>query len=380
MSMLRGLRPPSWTVVAITLSIAAVVYVATMGPEMISRSVYEGLYLGADPHDAVAAARRELERERADIADRLQRADLYEEFVPRTISDFRDGAPLSISWPEGLADPRPARARELLEHDMLRRRTGREIAIGLHAFVGRGSRRVSLLGEHDGTPFCVSLEGIPEGGLERAIFPSTRRVSADTRHSLLGGCTFVHLYGLPGPHVLELLRHRGVPLYQYSSDVDYSRIDPFSLTGLLLGPGYHSEMLAQRACLAGDLDVCAREFDVDEEAAGYPAVIEQERWRNRLVLGDRNLDLFGLMEGEFGSEAFQEFWTSTEPVPVAFESAFGTSAATWVQSMAARSARISGTVLRGGPLPNGTAFATTFGLAIASILLGALVAGRRKAG
>lgn len=40
--------------------------------------------------------------------------------------------------------------------------------------------------------------------------------------------------------------------------------------------------------------------------------------------------LFADLEREFGTEAFARFWTSDAAVPLAFESAFGIDAGTWM--------------------------------------------------
>lgn len=379
---LRGLKAPSWTVVAVTLLIAATAFIGTMGPDMISRGRFERLYLGADAHDAVKAARRSLESERADIVETLRIQEWQNTYVPRTIADMQSGIELSLSWPEGLAYPQDAYARELMGHATLRRLVGEPIAIGKHAYLGGNTNPIALMGERDGVTYCLTVEGIPESGLERATFPIGGNIESIRRPRMLGGCTFVHRYGLPGRQVLELLKQRGGAVAPWGLGVTTinNRFDPLSLGGMFLDSWYYGgAVLARRACMHGDLEICGSEFvlrdAVDTSAPAYPATVDHYVRRSG-VLTEITDDLFSALEEEFGDAAFMKFWTSDDPVIEAFESAFGVPSDIWVQQRVRAAER----PVTPGPLPGAHAAGTTFGFSVVSILLATLFTRRRKIG
>lgn len=141
--------------------------------------------------------------------------------------------------------------------------------------------------------------------------------------------------------------------------------------------------VAVQACLAGRLEACAR-------AVSDPDLITPTSGDRAWLLANSpatGLDggfagpPFGWLddglvyewEAEFGTDAFARFWTSSEPIPEAFEAAFGVPLGAWVYEWAGR----HGDVYRAGPsLPWGSVGWSL--LALTALAGAATVAGMRR--
>lgn len=206
------------------------------------------------------------------------------------------------------------------------------------------NRPITFVGERDGTFYCIQAE------------PYTERTS----HTLLGywtgaaACSLYAEYGAPGPHVKAWLEASSlgfarIPVSDFADEVMRSALeerelferDPFERE--LFGPGlplFADENLSVRACLAGRPVACERAVTDPELIA---PLFEEERW---LLDNTPAVDLgmgaagppFGYLddallfelEDRYGPDAFRSFWTSTEPLPAAFEAGFGLPLGEWV--------------------------------------------------
>ncbi len=338
-------------------------------------------------------------REGSDIATRLFMDEFVRTVAPAVVAEHAAGRGPSMSWPEQM-DPGAA-GRDSIESALrqvdLRRQTSRGIAVGLHV-VEYGARfqpslrGSALLGEHDGVPYCVAIDHVPdlearvaEFG-DRAIplngFLSAARrrhaqpdAAADLAHplrsDLLDGCTFPHRFGMPGHHVRAWIAGRGVGRVEallrspsLASMKELRFADGVELDVLLRG-GYDFGSRLLRACRSGNRAECQRLILPDGAAPGSG----RSDTGISVVTGFHDV-LLGHLESRFGPEAFEAFWASDEPIDVAFRTAFGVHPADFVQAHATR----VGGELRAGPLPGWA----TLGAALL-LMVGALAIGTRSA-
>jgi hypothetical protein len=353
------------------------------------------------PDRPIREARTAAALEGHELSNRLFMDDFVRELAPAVVADHRAGRTPSMGWPAEMGDGPAIRDSivSVLDQFDLTRLTTRDIAIGLHvveygtpSFSASGDR--ALVGTHDGVPYCVvvgsvsDLDARIEQFGDRAI-PRNRFLSAarrrlavpetaldlthELRDDLLAGCTQVHRFGMPGAHVRAWLGRRvtgtlhGVLVRSAHSSqgrpMDARDLD----VGTILNGGYFraSGSGVLRACRAGDLSECGRLF-----MAGLETPTAPTRGPHVSTLSPHGGVLLGYLENEFGPEAFEDFWSSDEPVEVAFRNAFGIPPADWVQGHA-----INGYgVLRAGPRPG----VATLGTALL-LILGALAVGTRSA-
>jgi hypothetical protein len=160
-------------------------------------------------------------------------------------------------------------------------------------------------------------------------------------------CTLYAQYGLPGTHVQEWMKASALGFARVSEPefadvVASSAPEPLIPRGLfgLSRPLMWDENAAVHACLAGRAEACERAVtepallasgfrDTEWVLANSPAVDLGLRGRGP-PFGYLDDALLFELEARFGQEAFQRFWTSGEPVPAAFEGAFGEPLGPWV--------------------------------------------------
>lgn len=341
------------------------------------------------------------------VSDRLFMDDFVRELAPAVVADHRAGRTPSMGWPEQMDGGPAARDSVLLAlaQSDLTRLTDRDIALGLHVVEHDGWRASStgsrsLMGTHEGTPYCVVVYGvsnldarIAEHG-QRAV-PINRFLSAARRRNaepeaardvtnplrwdLLAGCTAVHRFGVPGEQVRRWVDEGSAGTLSSflirssrGATVEERRRDELHV-GTILNGGYFrgGGGGVVRACRAGDLVECRRLFVPDHTAATTP-----ENRSGVAELGVGNRFLLGHLEREFGPEAFEAFWSSQEPVDIAFREAFGIRPAEWVHGHATR---VDG-VLRSGPTPGLATVATALLLILGGLAIGTRAALRRVVG
>jgi len=204
--------------------------------------------------------------------------------------------------------------------------------------IGVRTRRVTFVGEHDGTPYCIhAVPYLTEPGA-RALL----------RHIVdLDACRLYAKYGAPGERIQEWLDASSLGFARVAVPTfaaDYARLQPaprgtMRLFGLSR-PLYADQNLAVQACLAGRPAAC-------ERAVTDPQLISPQFGDEAWVVANSPASSFGggashppfgylddgllyELEARFGAEAFARFWTSTESVPEAFEAAFGEPLGEWV--------------------------------------------------
>jgi hypothetical protein len=171
-----------------------------------------------------------------------------------------------------------------------------------------------------GVPYCAVV--IPFFRSE-ALF-NTRSAS------LLGPCNVWARHGAAGRHIRQWMHDtRG----QFAIDENSRVIAEYEET--LFARQFGSQFrgtFESRRCRAGDRAACERAVIKADTSGGMPAGIAMtaDRWyMPRVAPGDAGL--LADLETQFGSERFQRFWKSPEPVEKAFEAAFGVALGQWVQ-------------------------------------------------
>lgn len=378
--LIDRLGTPSWAFLATALAAMAFALVAMTEVAVAFR-------VGDDDRfEPLFEVRRDLERRQAEIETQLRHADWLETLVPATVEDRRRGIELSISHPEGLGRSRADEARDAVRDPDLRRRVDEEIAIGLHAVVGSAGIDELVFGEHDGTPYCIRVQGIPERRLEASSFPHgpTRQMPK----TLLGGCTWVHRYGLPGPYLRGALAAFALPNrpwgYGYGGPpVDLTVLGRVAELDAMFDDTYAFSpgLMRQRACALGSRATCASEFEpfrIDLALDGV-AFTDHASTPGSLLSGTsrgiRGPDLFTALEADFGTERFERFWTSPDRFDVAFAAAFGKVPEAWLAERFGAAAGAG--AVRPGPLPRRGTIPTGLALSIVSILGAGLISRRR---
>ncbi len=240
-----------------------------------------------------------------------------------------------------------------------------------------GSRRQTYVGVREGSSYCLQVEPLPPGSAE-----FYRVDNADLRSPLgtdLGACRLYAKYGRPGPEVNAWLETGGLGLAY-----DASVTPP---TNTLLGPKAtlplsfgrnrpYSEHVVVARCLAEDRTAC-RQAVLDPQvlaarssadrgdpawlAANTPISHVADPHGAMTSFRQRSASMLADVEAEFGSEAFARFWRSSEPVPEAFQEAFGVELGDWVLGWADREIGR----FRAGPAPR----AATVGWSLLTLML-----------
>lgn len=149
------------------------------------------------------------------------------------------------------------------------------------------------------------------------------------RGNLLGPCRVWARHGAAGPHIAEWMVVTGGA---FARD-EWSGFD-FEYEGATYARRFGSEFwgsFESRRCRAGDDAACEHAVvGVDSSARMAPrfSMSGTGHFMPRIAPGEGGL--LADMEKEFGSERFQRFWKSPEPVEQAFEAAFGVSLGQWV--------------------------------------------------
>lgn len=240
---------------------------------------------------------------------------------------------------------------------------------------------------------CLSLvrirANLPAAEAKRELSAIASRL-ADRR--MLGPCAFFGSFGRPGPHVAEWLSRNSwsytlvagwssrstkwqpPPWYGFSEGTS----DGWPLRFYMHADGYRCATGDERACESA---VLAPETAFRRNALPrtwgtriVSTTQNENEWYYRLHLGPRQASFLADLVNEVGVDRFRRFWTSSQPVPQAFEAATGRSLAAvtreWMDSQYGDYAR------RGAAVPPLSA-----GLALLFIGGGAataIVAARRR--
>lgn len=206
-----------------------------------------------------------------------------------------------------------------------------------------GSRRQTYVGVRDGSAYCLQVQPVPNYmyGLDNAELRSPAGTG-------LGACEPYAKYGMPGREVNEWLEAGALALaLDGSMDRSDDRLlgrqathaQPFGLNRPF------GENVVVARCLAEDRAACVRavtdpeilatgstEFRGDPTwlAANSPISHVEDSYGALTSFRQKSAFLLGDLEAEFGPDAFARFWTSDEPVPAAFATAFGVELGDWV--------------------------------------------------
>jgi hypothetical protein len=190
------------------------------------------------------------------------------------------------------------------------------------------------------------------------------------RQQILGACRYYAAFGLPGTAINRWMRQAGV-WFGYGGSWTRS-------PGPVEIPQWFDDrrqffgtrsaallFLSNRGiqCLTGDEATCDSivvQTLPPERLLRGGAAVSPNRYLGPSSswggwgLGGREEELLASMVRSLGRDRFQAFWTSQEPVPVAFEKATGTPLGAWVSSWAAE---------QYGPVQHGprTSFLSVFG-------------------
>ena len=198
---------------------------------------------------------------------------------------------------------------------------------------------ITFVGARDGTPYCI--RAIPHSG--RATGALLGLVGD------VGACRLYAAYGVPGTQIQAWLEASALGFARIHSPTwaaDFARrrepprpegtLRPFGLSR----PRLAYESIVVQACLAGRVMAC-------ERATTDPELISPT-WGDRAwLVANTPATGFGMQqahppfgylddgllyewEAAFGPDAFARFWTSSAPVPEAFEAAFGVPLGAWV--------------------------------------------------
>ena len=200
--------------------------------------------------------------------------------------------------------------------------------------------RATFAGTHDGTAYCLR------------VTPDADVFDADLRRlaqSGLRACRLYAKYGMPGPQIQRWIRagNAGFATRSYPGEAErednrYGQYRLFPIEAPVFGMNrylYGVPALNTVRCVARRADACAEAFTNHgaDRAARSPAAADDLAtaadeelldFRSGFVYEDQYL--LADLEREFGEDAFARFWRSQEPVPDAFEAAFGTGVGEWV--------------------------------------------------
>ncbi len=176
----------------------------------------------------------------------------------------------------------------------------------------------------------------------------------------VGPCWFQSRFGAPGPKVRAWLDAR---LWDVAASVPPNYQPLISLPDAVEAPGWQYRLLGQmRGSFYGEsmmLEACV--FDRPQlcEAVFLEAPAEASNWLPSGVVGNewvmrRGIEgqfdlpsmavqgLLAMMLEDLGAARFAEFWTSTRPVPEAFQAVAGMSLGAWFQGQLRRQIRDAG--------------------------------------
>jgi hypothetical protein len=281
-------------------------------------------------------------------------------------------------------------------------------AVDLGIFVvrsesGTASRPVPLLlsgnavewyaGEAEGRPFCIVTR------LQNSIDARLVRGRSWTPYGaggVLGPCGFYARYGMPGAGIHRWMRSAGASLAQSRREATMDGEIPVSFPTeeapfFRMRSSYEGGGARVEACLKRPPAPCgllmtespARpgdEIDAIEPRLverGIP-LLESDQLRVATSWGDVLTSMMlDDLERAFGAPAFGEFWRSSQPMPVAFQDAFGASVEEWTHEWA-RSLQGADANLKVAPAVPETLLMVLYTLVGLALAVG--VAARRRVG
>lgn len=241
----------------------------------------------------------------------------------------------------------------------------------------------------------------PFSGDARAIARRYVTLLAEpAKERLLGPCAYYERFGSPGPSVAAWLRAREwSPALRSTWDraarrwtwgwepLEMSTLERESIRAAAIR---NSITPTGVACLAGDAGACERAFLVAPNAtenrltlwsagivsSGDDLGFQSYPWwdERESDLGPRSWTLLSEMVRTLGPERFQRFWSSSQPIAEAFESASGQDIGVWTREWAQR---MYGKQLR-GPHLAGMSAASGVAFIVLAVAFAAVTARRRQ--
>jgi hypothetical protein len=198
---------------------------------------------------------------------------------------------------------------------------------------------------------CVVV--VPLGNGFNAHQNSRLLYTEDARRQILGPCAYYATFGMPGPAIRAWLRERGALLAlggswtqttaSLTESVDYNyylSTDPYYPSP---PPAFFQYSPRGVTCLMGDASTCESTVLDRNIETGFMSVGSAVRPGYRLgPISRRTGTEFGGLETELladmvralGRARFEQFWTSSAPVPQAFQQASGMRLGEWVSAWA----------------------------------------------
>jgi hypothetical protein len=215
----------------------------------------------------------------------------------------------------------------------------------------------------------------------------------DAQLQILGPCRYYATFGMPGASIREWLRQRGALLALGGS---WSHPPGAAPADFVYGPYYgtkseffpepswHYYYFAPRAvnCLAGDVRECESAVLKKTPGASPVAVGSAVRLgyslgpvgiRSSAEFAGRETELLADFLRSIGRDRFQRFWSSSDPVPVAFQQASGMPVGEWMMTW------VSDGVPQTPHGPTARAASVVAGMVVAGLCLFlALIGARRR--
>jgi hypothetical protein len=209
------------------------------------------------------------------------------------------------------------------------------------------------------------------------------------RERLLGPCAFYHAFGRPGPAVERWLVKSGWMLAQmgtWRGDVRkwggtrWIENDDYSLREVIGERGYRCATGSDSLCIDAVLDPRIASFRVGSgilSTANYNPFTSSSYWYSRnWSFGQRAPYFLADMVRDHGVERFARFWQSDRDLPVAFQTATGSSLAGWTRAWLERVYHAE----RTGPAASPAATAWALALVVLAVALSTTLAERRQMG
>ena len=237
---------------------------------------------------------------------------------------------------------------------------------------------------------CVVV--VPLGHEFNAHQNSRILYTEDARRQILGPCAYYGAFGMPGPAIREWLRQRGALLalggswtqttasLMESADYNYYlSTDPYYPSP---PPPFFQYSTRGVTCLMGDASACESVVLDRNIEAGLMSVGSAVRAGYRLgpisrrtgtEFGGLETELLADMVRSLGRARFEQFWTSSAPVPQAFQQASGMRLGEWVSTWAGQSAP----EYEPGPRIRAESLISALAIIIACIVMAVFAARRR---
>ncbi|MEQ9400987.1 MAG: hypothetical protein RJQ04_17600 [Longimicrobiales bacterium] len=204
------------------------------------------------------------------------------------------------------------------------------------------------VGQRDGRTYCLSVLAVHPRRVGAELGPGNGPWTG-AQSQILGPCRFVARFGTPGPDVLRWLEAGAADYARATGELPASLPaqewrKTRTLFGLRLGWIGRASVAADQ-CRAGIPEGCQELFLDPGFASRQASAAYLVANSDLLAAAPTNYDSpFGPLDDyllddllrEFGADAFGRFWTSDRPVAEAFETAFGTSAGTWMAGWTGR--------------------------------------------